>query len=85
MKEFNQDAIATFADSAFTGVKILSIENGIEDNVVFCHWNNESGDGKVSKSIIRYENKEDSNGDYPSYFMSRGTKYMMSDFIRTNI
>jgi len=79
MKSYHEGAVATMATSAFTGVKILKIENGIDDSVMFCHWNNQSGDGKISKSKIQYDNSS------KPYFMSRGQKWYIDDFMRTKM
>ena len=74
----DKKAIATLATTAFSGIKILSIEYDIEDKIKFCYWDNTNGDGRTITSVIR----TDENGI--SYFTSNRTKYDIQDFIRVS-
>ncbi len=71
----NKKFIATFADSAFSGVGILSIENGAEDIVIACNEINGKR-GRATKSKIRY----DAHGT--AYFIKNNRRYILSDFLK---
>lgn len=71
----NKKFIATFAESNFSGVGILAIENGIDDVVIAC--NEINGKRKrATKSKIRY----DAHGT--AYFIKNNRRYILSDFLK---
>lgn len=68
----NKKFIATFADSAFSGIGILSID---DDFVVACNEFNGKRE-RATKSKIRY----DAHGT--AYFVKNKRRYFISDFLR---
>ena len=73
MKDYK--VIGTCADNAFGGIEILEIDD--EEESVLFRWNY----GEPEKAT-RAKIKSNSNGDL--WFMSRGIRRKLSDFIRVN-
>ena len=73
MKEYK--VIGTFTDSNFGGIEILEIDES--DESVLFRWNH----GEPEKAT-RAKLNSNSNGDL--WFMSRGIRRKLSDFIRLN-
>ena len=73
MKDYK--VIGTCADNAFGGIEILEIDD--EEESVLFRWNFGEPE-KATRAKINYNN----NGD--AWFMSRGIRRKLSDFIRVN-
>lgn len=74
MKKNDQKPIAYKSESAFSGIYIFGIEYGIDDYIMAAY----TYSGKVlpiRKSKVRH----DKHGD--AYFIFRGTKQYIQDFI----
>lgn len=75
-------AIAVHAYSAFSGLEILAIEDGIDDYVVVRDWVHrytKEGETKTEE-IHKYKLKESTKGTYFRY--RNNLRYYLKDFMR---
>ena len=74
MKQSNQKPIAYKSESAFSGIFIFGVEYGIDDYIIAAYAYN-GNTLPIRKSKVRH----DKQGN--AYFIFRGTKQYIQDFI----
>lgn len=71
----NNDFIATYNESAFSGIGIYDFEYGIEDYAIVSYFHNDTIERK-RKNKINYDNEGN------AYIMKNRQKYYLNEFMK---